>query len=401
MSTVALQGNLDSFKLPDLLAFVSSSRKTGMLTVTLSEKEAYVFFRGGSVVYAASNQETLRLGPILVRKKKLDRDKAEEIDDLMLRSGGRWGDLAMQSGAVNQMQLDEFLKVQVSEVIYDAFVWKSGDFAFYDGIAMPSNAVTISIDLSNLIMEGARRIEEWEECFRLLPDSSVVFRVVADPEAEKITLSLEEWKILFLINGQRTLEELCRDSESEPFRVYRLVYGLMANKLIEPSVPRSDESEGSTGPVAPIQEQTIREPLGGIGEETVRNLSGDDTSLLVAGDATHTYNDVVKKTVAQLLVMSGDEAGTVIPLIDKEYLIGRQRDNQIQLNDLGISSNHARIFRGPEGYVVEDLKSRNGTWLNGTRVFHSILRDADEIRVGSTDLRYEILIDAAKTAGKT
>ena len=175
----------------------------------------------------------------------------------------------------------------------------------------------------------------------------------------------------------------------------------MANKLIEPSVPRSDESEGSTGPVAPIQEQTIREPLGGIGEETVRNLSGDDTSLLVAGDATLTYNDVVKKTVAQLLVMSGDEAGTVIPLIDKEYLIGRQRDNQIQLNDLGISSNHARIFRGPEGYVVEDLKSRNGTWLNGTRVFHSILRDADEIRVGSTDLRYEILIDAAKTAGKT
>ena len=144
MSTVALQGNLDSFKLPDLLAFVSSSRKTGMLTVTLSEKEAYVFFRGGSVVYAASNQETLRLGPILVRKKKLDRDKAEEIDDLMLRSGGRWGDLAMQSGAVNQMQLDEFLKVQVSEVIYDAFVWKSGDFAFYDGIDLPSNAVTIS-----------------------------------------------------------------------------------------------------------------------------------------------------------------------------------------------------------------------------------------------------------------
>ena len=186
--SVALQGNLDSFKLPDLLAFVSSSRKTGMLTVTLSEKEAYVFFRGGSVVYAASNQETLRLGPILVRKKKLDRDKAEEIDDLMLRSGGRWGDLAMQSGAVNQMQLDEFLKVQVSEVIYDAFVWKSGDFAFYDGIDLPSNAVTISIDLTNLIMEGARRIDEWEECLQLLPDSSAVFRVVSRPESEKITV---------------------------------------------------------------------------------------------------------------------------------------------------------------------------------------------------------------------
>src|SRR5207245_11260967 len=101
-----------------------------------------------------------------------------------------------------------------SEVIYDAVVWQMGAFAFYDGIDLPPNAVTISIDLSNLIMEGARRISEWEECLRLLPDSSVVFRVADDPDTEKITLSLDEWKILFLINGQRTSQELCRDTDA-------------------------------------------------------------------------------------------------------------------------------------------------------------------------------------------
>jgi pSer/pThr/pTyr-binding forkhead associated (FHA) protein len=98
--------------------------------------------------------------------------------------------------------------------------------------------------------------------------------------------------------------------------------------------------------------------------------------------------------------MSGEEAGTVIPLVESEYNIGRQRDNQIQLNDLGVSARHARIFRGPEGYVVEDLKSRNGTWLNGTRIFHSILRNADEIRVGATDIRYEVLFDASNALGE-
>ena len=397
MGSGSLQGSLDVFKLPDVLAFLHSTHKTGMLTLTFGEKEAYVFFRAGSVVYAASNQEALRLGPILVRKKQLSREKADEIDDLMLRSGGQWGDLAMQSGAVDQLHLDDFLKVQISEVIYDAFVGKSGDFAFFDGIDLPPHAVTISIDLSNLIMEGARRIDEWEECLRLLPDSSVVFKVVADPEAEKITLSLDEWKILFLINGQRTLEELCRDTESESFQVYRLVYGLMANKLIEASKTESgDDTGGFTGPVVPLEEDTIRQPIKDFaGDSTVRDLANDDTSLLVSEDATLSYKDVVKKTVAQLLVMGGDDAGTVIPLIDNEYQVGRQRDNQIQLNDLGVSAHHARIFRGPEGYVVEDLKSRNGTWLNGTRIFHSILRNADEIRVGATDLRYEILFDAS------
>jgi len=399
MGPVSLQGNLEAFKLPDVLSFLNSTHRTGMLTVRLEEKEAYVFFRAGAVIYAASNQETLRLGPLLTRKKMLTPEKADEIDDLMLRSGGRWGDLALQQGAMNQSDLDDYLKIQVSEVIYDAFVWKSGEFSFYDGIDLPPNAVTISIDLSNLIMEGARRIDEWAECLRLLPDSSVIFRVVADPEAEKITLSLDEWRILFLINGQRTLEELCRATESEAFQVYRLVYGLVANKLIEPT--KEDVQVGITGPVAQMEEITIRQKLAELAsDETMRDRPDDDTSLLVAEDATLSYKDVIRKTVAQLLVMSGEEAGTVIPLVESEYHVGRQRENQIQLNDLGVSARHARIFRGPEGYVVEDLKSRNGTWLNGTRIFHSILRNADEIRVGATDLRYEVLFDASHAPGE-
>ena len=395
MGPVSLEGSLDVFKLPDVLAFLNSTRKTGMLTLRQADKDAYVFFRAGAVVYAASNQENLRLAPILQRRKKLPREKAAEIDDLMLRSGGRWGDIALQTGALTPSELDDYLKVQVSEVIYDAFVWKGGDFTFYDGIDLPPQAVTISIDLSNLIMEGARRIDEWAECLRLLPESDIVFRVVADPEAEKITLSLEEWRILFLINGQRTLEEICHDTDAEAFQVYRLVYGLMANKLIEASKERMSDRDGQTGPVPQIEEVTLRQPLDEISDATMRDLGGDDTSLLVSEDATLSYKDFIKKTVAQLLIMSGDDAGTVIPLIENEYLLGRQRDNQIQLNDLGVSSHHARIFRGPEGYVVEDLKSRNGTWLNGTRIFTSILRNADEIRIGATDLRYEVLFDAS------
>ena len=398
MGPVSLQGNLETFKLPDVLSFLHSTQRTGMLTVRLEEKEAYVFFRAGAVVYAASNQENLRLGPLLIRKKKLAREKAAEIDDLMLRSGGRWGDLALQHGALNESDLDDYLKIQVSEVIYDAFVWKSGEFAFYDGIDLPPNAVTISIDLSNLIMEGARRIDEWAECLRLLPDSSVVFHVAADPEAEKITLSLDEWRILFLINGQRTLEDLCRATESEAFQVYRLVYGLLANKLIEPA--KEGVQDGKTGPVAQIEEITIRQKLAEFTpDDTMRG--DDDTSLLVSEDATLSYKDVIKKTVAQLLIMSGEDAGTVIPLIESEYNVGRQRENQIQLNDLGVSARHARIFRGPEGYVVEDLKSRNGTWLNGKRIFHSILRNADEIRLGATDLRYEVLFDASNASAES
>jgi hypothetical protein len=382
----SLAGNLAVFKLPDIFTFLATARATGMLTLASGEQEAYVFFRAGQIVYAASNQESLRLGSILQRKKKITREQAKAIDDAIVSGRGRFGEVAVEQRVLTQEQIDEFLKVQVAEVIYDAFVWREGTFGFYEGFDLPPHAVTITIDLANLIMEGARRIAEWEHCLALLPDSQVVFRVVQDPQAEKITLSLDEWKILFLVNGQRTLEDLCRDVDDEAFHVYRVVYGLHASKLIEPVSGEAPLAEDRP-------EDTVKQPVMSFGgDSTVTDLN-DDTSLLVSSEARLSYHDVVKKTIAQLTVTGGDEAGKVYPLSESEHHIGRLYDNDILLTDLGVSGHHARIYRGPDGYAIEDLKSRNGTWLNGQRVYHSQLAHGDTLRLGATDMKFEVLFE--------
>jgi hypothetical protein len=392
MTDAVLTGSLDSFKLPEVLTFLNATRKSGTLTVTCDGREAYVFFDAGALVYAGSNQEQFRLSAILLRKKKITREEHDRIDALMQREGGRFGQLAIQQGILTAEQLQDFLKVQVSEILYDSFVWSGGRFSFVDGMALPGYAVTISVDLSNLIMEGARRIEEWEQCVRLLPDKSVIFRVVSHPTEEKITLTVDEWKILFLINGNRTLEELCHDVEEDPFHVYRVVYGLQANKLIEIAQPEpvhenTDGMSGLTG------DSTVRQaPAAFHADSTIRETP-DDTNLLVSSEARLSYKDIVKPTVAQLVITSSDGNGNIIPLVEPEYLIGRQKDNGIQLTDLGVSGFHARIYRGPDGYAVEDLQSRNGTWLNNTRIFHAVLQSGDKLRLGATELTYEVLFD--------
>jgi hypothetical protein len=380
--------------LPDVLTFLASTRKSGTLTLTNGSHEATVYFAGGAVVYAGTNQETLRLGAVLLRKKRVSAAQRDAIDDLMKAEGGRFGQLAVKQGLLTDEQLSDFLKVQVSEIIYDCFVWPDGAFAFIDNTSLPAYAVTISVDLANLIMEGARRIAEWEECVRLLPDNKVVFRVVSNPDAEKITLSLEEWKILFLINGRRKLEELPHDADEDPLHVYRVIYGLFANKLIEAVTPTlSPDDTGSGTPVTAILEETMRQqPATFSADSTVREVS-DDTNLLLSTGPKLTYKDVVKPTIAQLTITSGEDTGLMFPLTEAEYLIGRQRDNQIPLADLGISGHHVRIYRGPDGYAIEDLKSRNGTWLNGARTFHALLHSGDQIRIGATELRYEVLYD--------
>ncbi len=416
MPEPVLTGSIHVFRLADVLTFLSTSRKSGTLTLEHASNQAHLYFDDGTLVFAGSNQETFRLGSILLRKKKISPEQRDRIDALMLRDGGRFGQFAVQEGALTEAQLRDYLKIQVSEIVYDAFVWDGGTFSFTEDFSLPQHAVTISIDLPNLIMEGARRIDEWGQCLELLPDKSVVFRVVAAPRDEKITLTADEWKILFLINAQRTLEELSHDAEEEPFQVYRVVYGLLANKLIEPVIRTPDDSqvggrttvfrreenreesheenvEAAPEEVAVTGDATVRQDSPRFGaESTVRDEpADDDTNLLVSVEARFSYADVVRPTIAQLTVSAGDLSGKSFPLSEPEYLIGRHRDNTIQLADLGVSGFHARIYRGPDGYVLEDLKSRNGTWVNNTRIFHTTLAHGDRLHIGQTDLLYELL----------
>lgn len=389
MAQTVLHGQIASFHLPDVLAFLSSTRQTGTLLVRHDDgREASLFFREGALVYAFSNQQHFRLGGVLLRKRQITPAQRDAIDALMRSDGGQFGALAVREGLLDEDQLRDALKVQVSEIVFDAFIWSGGTFEFASDTILPGHAVTISIDLRNLIMEGARRIAEWEQCEQLLPDRSIVFRVVASPRDEKITLTADEWKILFLINGQRTIEDLCRDAEGDALHVYRIIYGLEANKLIEPVRPHAadDSTAGSFNEDATVRQGS---PFFG-GESTVREQEPkDDSSLLLSSDARLSYTDVVRPMVAQLRFEIDNR---IVPLTDAEYLVGRHRENNIQLNDLGVSGFHARIYRGSEGYLLEDMKSRNGTWLNGSRVTHTTLATGDRIHLGQTDLIYEVLL---------
>ena len=392
MSEAVLQGSLASFRLPDVLTFLAMSRKSGTLMLMSGIRGAQVLFTNGSVVYASSDQEELRLSAILLRKRKITQEQFTRIDDLMNSDGRRFGQLAVQQSLLTEEQLRDFLKIQVSEVLYDAFVWTSGRFTFAEQLQLPTYAVTIAVDLPNLIMEGARRIQVWEQCAQLFPDNQVVFRVVSAPKDEKITLTAQEWKILFLINGQRTLEELVRDAGDDALAVYRVVYGLFANKLIEHAKPPSMSDDAT---IAERQDETVRQaPPIFHSETTVADQADEDTKLLISGEASLSYSDVAREIVAQLTFsINGASGPTVIPLTGSEYLIGRQPENNVKITDLGVSGFHARIFRGAEGYIIEDLKSRNGVWVNGTRVYHGPLKSGDVLRLGSTDVKYEVVID--------
>ncbi|HVG24213.1 MAG TPA: FHA domain-containing protein, partial [Thermoanaerobaculia bacterium] len=86
-----------------------------------------------------------------------------------------------------------------------------------------------------------------------------------------------------------------------------------------------------------------------------------------------------------------DQPTSVFPLLDAESIIGRAPDCAITITDASISSRHARVVRSGEGFTIEDLGSRNGTFVNGEKVDKPrLLGDGDVVRVGKVIMTFNV-----------
>jgi pSer/pThr/pTyr-binding forkhead associated (FHA) protein len=70
-----------------------------------------------------------------------------------------------------------------------------------------------------------------------------------------------------------------------------------------------------------------------------------------------------------------------------EIIIGRDSGNDIQIDNVAVSREHARIIRGPNYYLIEDLNSTNGTFVNGKKINKKFLQEVDEISIGKHSLQ--------------
>ena len=392
---ITLQGSLKSFRLPDIFTFLNRNLKTGTLSVNNRTSESYVFFEDGTVVFATSNQERFRLGEILRDKNRITETQRCDVERLMLQERIKFGRAAVQSELLAETELRDYLKIQVAEILYDCLNWEEGGFSFVDAMQLPEDAVIISMDLTNLLLEAARRLEKTRDFLQMLPKTSFVLRLVKEPEKlQGLALSLNEWKILYLINGKRSIEQICKEARTEDVNVYRMLYALDTNQLIE-VVPEEElylsglkDAEMQDTPVEDIRAQW-------------KTLSlKNDTDLLVSPEANLSFEQVLCVTLARLTVKDKSEGSQIFPLVEEDYYIGRQLGNQIHLPDPSVSNVHARIFKGPEGYVVEDLNSRNGTFLNGEKIDRKLLHENDLIRIGNTQMVYNIIYEVKRVSGE-
>ena len=392
-----LEGDLSRFEVPDVLTFLNMGRRTGVLVMERPVQETKLFFRDGNPVFATSTKGDLRLGSMMVRLGKVAQDRMDRVLARQRVAGHRLGQVLLSEGVLKEDELASFLKVQVSEVIFDTFEWRDGIFTFFDKVPPPVTAVTLQMQLQNLIMEGVRRIDERGRLSEVFPDLEAIPEVVANPERVKhsVTLTQEEWRVFFLIDGRRSLSEICRLAGSpDELATLQVLHNLLTAKFLvvhaaaeeSPSeAPHSEEGtalvvDGRKAP-APAAVSVEFNPAPAAGKRL-----DDDTHEVVTPKAIQ-YSGA--PTQSRLVLVKGG-AETSFPLTRDATTLGRHKNNDVVISDPKVSSFHARIDKTPEGFVVVDLKSRNGTFLNAKRVDSGVLKTGDEVRLGTARLVYKV-----------
>ena len=250
-----LKGTLDDFTLPDIFRLLSQSKKTGRLDVERSAGRGNVFFKDGNVYFAESTLSRELVGQKLLKAKVLTDGQLMKALDEQAEGGGRLGEVLLNAGLVDGHQLELALRGQIEDAVFDLLRWDAGEFDWAPGADVDAE-VSLSVSVENLIMEGSRRLDELAIITRKIPsEHALVEMAPAPPEgAAEINIRPDEWRVLVLVNGQRTVLDIAEAVGSDVFATMRTLYGLAAAGLVH--VPgHVEEDDGEPLPELP------REPL--------------------------------------------------------------------------------------------------------------------------------------------
>jgi hypothetical protein len=221
---MAIAGNLRTMQLSELLQWLSTSQKTGTLVVRGPAGEKRIYFANGRVTSSSSTLEREHLGRFLVGFGYISDKELTRALEVQHESKILLGKILVMIGAIHEEELTELLRLKAAETIYDIFLWTEGSFAFIDGEVPSMSAVSISSDVTGIVMEGLRRYDEWQRIKQRIQTMREIPEVVVPVETG---LGERENMILKAINGQSAIDQIAMVTHNPDFYVAKLVYDLV------------------------------------------------------------------------------------------------------------------------------------------------------------------------------
>jgi len=236
-----LEGSLDAFSLPDIFQLLSFTKKSGGLHLAHDRADGVVFFAGGQVTGASADSSRQPLARRIVGTGAVsDEALVAAVEAVAAGEGIGVVRSLLDAGAVDADLLRQAAQEQATDAIFDLLRWHDGDFAFVLDEANPDE-VGVSVSVEAVLADAEARRATWESVSQVVPTPQAVLVMPVVLAAEP-AVSREEWSLLALVDGRRTVSELVDLTGSGQYAVVSTLASLVQRGLLE---VREEDQAGS------------------------------------------------------------------------------------------------------------------------------------------------------------
>jgi len=262
---MGIAGSLATMSIADLLQFLETGQKSGVLRLNRESVTKEIFFEKDSIVGSTSTDPKEYFGQFLLHYGKID--EAQLRLALENQRQGRQvplGRILLSMGVFSESEMMELLHLRALEIMFELFLWEQADFQFQDEIPLPENLIRIEIKATNVIMEGIYRTDEWRRYREVVPSDRVVLELVPGRSPSGVKEGSDIPKILWLVNKRMTVGEICYNLHASPFHVYSRLHQLVAEGVVQvteeqpqPAPPSTTAEKPGSGQATPQQAKEL------------------------------------------------------------------------------------------------------------------------------------------------
>lgn len=228
-------GDLAETPLPEMLATIHRHGVPGVMEFSREDVTKRIFFVDGDVIFATSSDRNESLGDNLLAQGRITQDEYDASSAEMVRSPGtRHGSVLVQMGFLKQEELGVAVREQVQKIIWDVFDWEDGAVTFRVGRFRDDEVYKIKIPAPRVILSGCRHIADGKVVTGRLGGRNAVFaRRPVLHHLQGVRLDPQERELLDLVDGRKTLFELCEQGPAGPGLNARILYALATLGFVE------------------------------------------------------------------------------------------------------------------------------------------------------------------------
>lgn len=225
---MSIRGNLREASLPDVIQLLSLGKKTGVLSVSDKKNFGDIFFRDGKIIYCSVVNREEKIGALLQNYGDIsskDLEKALEIQEES-KNQKRIGDILIEMGFITKELLTKRIEKQITDTLFTFLTWEDGFFNFEPDIEPLSETITVELEADDILLEQARKIDEWSVIEKLLPTEKTVLLTTGIKNGAA-NLNPDEDYVYNLVNNRNSMKDIFERSTLGKYETGRAIYNLL------------------------------------------------------------------------------------------------------------------------------------------------------------------------------